>query len=76
MTTKAKVAERLTTDDLIMILTANPTAGSATVHYEFTAFGNQGGVGNIVDITVGDITLASGKDIDYETTKSIVFIVT
>ncbi|KAH3800882.1 hypothetical protein DPMN_154525 [Dreissena polymorpha] len=75
MTYSTKVLETSTASAPIVTLAATPTASGATINYAFTAAGNPDSVGAI-GLTTGAITLATGKSIDYETTTSIVFVVT
>ncbi|KAH3897525.1 uncharacterized protein LOC127864665 [Dreissena polymorpha] len=71
----AKVAETKTADTVIMTLTAEP---SATYTYAFTAAGNPGSVAKFTaaSATAAEIKVDTGKSIDYETTQSLVFVVT
>ncbi|KAH3791479.1 hypothetical protein DPMN_144965 [Dreissena polymorpha] len=65
------VPETSTFGDPIVTLAATPTASGATINYAFTAAGNPDSVGDI-GMTTGEITLATPKSIDYETTTSII----
>ncbi|KAH3797924.1 hypothetical protein DPMN_151514 [Dreissena polymorpha] len=75
MTYGTKVVETTTAGDAILTVTAIPTG---TYTYALTVTGNPGSVGNIATASAasGAITLASTKSMDYETTKSIFFVVT
>ncbi|WAR10752.1 hypothetical protein MAR_035828 [Mya arenaria] len=51
---------------------ATPTTGGAAMAYEFESDGNPNNVAETT-ITAGEVKLASGKSLDFETTPSIVF---
>ncbi|XP_052260470.1 uncharacterized protein LOC127864666 [Dreissena polymorpha] len=69
--TRTELSEGLAVGGDIAVFTATPTASSATVTYAITI--NAGDVGVISSNT---IQLATGKKIDFETSPSLVFVVT
>ncbi|KAH3753476.1 hypothetical protein DPMN_188113 [Dreissena polymorpha] len=76
MTKTASVSEVLAVGSEIMTITSTPTTLNAAVTYAFATSGNPGDVGVFDGTTANKINLNIGKKFDYETSKTIVFIIT
>ncbi|XP_052814527.1 uncharacterized protein LOC128241561 [Mya arenaria] len=66
------IAEGFPVGTTLFTAVATPTTGGAAMAYEFESDGNPNNVAETT-ITAGEVKLASGKSLDFETTPSIVF---
>ncbi|WAR10735.1 hypothetical protein MAR_035811 [Mya arenaria] len=73
-TATVSIAEATAVGGTLFTVTATPTGTGAALAYTFVAAdGNPGDIGNIATASSGAITLATGKSLDYETTKTYEF---